>query len=61
MRKADYRGYFRRHFNVSFSEKDVVNYKKWFYSQWNFINSKIKIKPKDEILEVGSGFGGFYG
>lgn len=60
MKKVNYKGYFRRHFNVSFSEKDILNYKKWFYSQWNFINSKIKIKPDDKILEIGSGFGGFY-
>lgn len=53
-----YKGYFRKHYGASFSEKDIENYQKWFYSQWRLINSKIK--ESSRILELGSGLGGFY-
>lgn len=55
-----YKGYFRKHYGASFSEKDIENYRKWFCPQWQFINSKIKIKKSSRILELGSGLGGFY-
>lgn len=55
-----YRGYFRRHFGVKFNEGEIKNYRKWFYPQWKFINSKIKIGKSSRILELGSGSGGFY-
>lgn len=58
--RLNFKGYFRAHYKISFNEKDILNYKKWFFSQWNFINSKLKIKPGNKILEIGSGFGGFY-
>jgi 2-polyprenyl-3-methyl-5-hydroxy-6-metoxy-1,4-benzoquinol methylase len=38
--------------------QDILNYQKWFYSQHRFIESKIK--SRGDILEIGSGLGGFY-
>lgn len=58
--KSLYKGYFRRHYKANFDTRDIENYRKWFYSQWEFINTKIVIKPKSSILEIGSAFGGFY-
>lgn len=57
---SNYHGYFREHFGSTFTGKDIVRYRKWFYAQWRFINSKVEIGSNSEILEVGSGLGGFY-
>jgi len=56
--KNNYKNYFKEHYKSTFSEKDIRNYQKWFYSQFCFIQSKIR--PTGDILEVGSGYGGFY-
>ena len=58
--KNKYHNYFKDHYGSTFSERDIFNYRKWFYSQYRFIGSKFKIKPGENILEIGSGFGGFY-
>lgn len=58
--KENYKNYFRDHYRSAFTEKDISLYKKWFYAQWNFINSKLKINQKDNVLEIGSAMGGFY-
>lgn len=58
--KTDYNNYFKKHLGYSYSEKDILGYRKWFYAQFKFINSKIRIKKTDKILEVGSGIGGVY-
>ncbi len=55
-----YKDYFRKHHQYAFAEKDILNYRNWFYTQWNLINTKIKIRKEDEVLEIGSGLGGFY-
>ena len=57
--EARYKGYFRKHYGASFSKMDIENYRKWFYAQWRFINSKVKIKKSSRILELGAGLGGF--
>jgi len=56
--KNNYKNYFKEHYKSTSSEKDILNYQKWFYSQYRFIESKIK--PAGNILEIRSGFGGFY-
>jgi SAM-dependent methyltransferase len=53
-----YKDYFRDHYKSAFSEKDILNYQDWFYSQYRFIKSKIE--PVGNILEIGSGLGGFF-
>lgn len=58
--KNRYRNYFKDHYGSTFSERDILNYRKVFYSQYRFIESKLKIKTTNNILEIGSGFGGFY-
>jgi 2-polyprenyl-3-methyl-5-hydroxy-6-metoxy-1,4-benzoquinol methylase len=58
--KNRYHNYFKNHYKSTFSERDIFNYRKWFYSQYHFIESRLKIKPEGNILEIGSGFGGFY-
>lgn len=55
-----YKDYFKTHYKYDFSDKNLQNYKDWFYPQWNIIKSLIKIKKDSSILEVGSGIGGFY-
>ncbi|MGI8420333.1 MAG: class I SAM-dependent methyltransferase [Candidatus Levyibacteriota bacterium] len=58
--KNTYNNYFKDHYKSTHSEKDILNYQKWFYAQWQFINSKINIKAQSNILEIGSAMGGFY-
>jgi SAM-dependent methyltransferase len=55
-----YANYFRDHFNIAISEKDIVTYHQWFQPQWNFLNRKVKLTKKTRVLEIGSGIGGFY-
>lgn len=55
-----YNHYYRDHFKATFSEKDVRTDLKWFFSQWQYINSKSKIAKGEQILEIGSGLGGIY-
>ncbi len=57
---SDYKDYFKSHYNYNFSKKDIDDYSNWFYAQWNFINNKVPIHADDNILEIGSGIGGFY-
>ncbi len=56
--KSNYNNYFKDHYQSTFDEKWIMEYKDWFYSQYNFIESKIKFIGK--ILEIGSGLGRFY-
>lgn len=55
-----YKNYFRQHYKADFSRKDIKKEQKWFFSQWDFILSKISIRQEDKILEIGSGLGGIY-
>jgi len=56
--KSRYQNYFKEHYNSTFTKQDILHYQKWFYSQYRFIKSKIKLTGN--ILEIGSGLGGFY-
>ncbi|HSD98638.1 MAG TPA: class I SAM-dependent methyltransferase [Patescibacteria group bacterium] len=56
----NYKNYFKRHYKYSFQERDIENYKKWFYAQWKIINYFIARKKYKSCLEIGSGIGGFY-
>lgn len=56
----NYKDYFKNQYKLSFTEQDIYNYKKWFLSQYIFINKFINIKSTSKILEIGSAFGGFY-
>ncbi len=58
--KNKYSGYFKEHYGVSYKEVDVLNYEKWFSPQWRIVSQKIKLDSSSNILEIGSGFGGFY-
>ena len=55
-----YKSYFKQHYKYSFSSTDIGNYRKWFYAQWKFINSIEAIDVSKNMLEIGSGIGGFY-
>ena len=55
-----YKNYFKSHYRSALTEKDIFNYGQWFFSQLNIIRSKVKVKKNGKILEIGSGFGGFY-
>lgn len=57
---STYTNYFKNHFNISVSEKDITTYRQWFLTQWNFIQGKIKLKKNTKVLEIGSGLGIFY-
>jgi len=55
-----YTNYFKEHYRYNFSENNLKTYYKWFYSQFNIINKKLKIDYNKQILEIGSAIGGFY-
>lgn len=55
-----YNNYFKNHPNYGMSKQAVNNNINWFYSQWQLIKNKIKITENMEVLEIGSGIGGFY-
>lgn len=50
-----YDNYFQEHYWYSFSEEDLISYKKWFTAQWNEIRKKIPEKNNIIILEIWSG------
>ncbi len=56
--KSRYQNYFKEHYNSTFTKEDILHYQQWFYPQYHFIESKVK--PAGNVLEIGSGFGGFY-
>lgn len=58
--KNKYKNYFRDHYRSTFTEDDISAYKKWFFSQYRFIAAKYRAEENGRILEIGSGFGGFY-
>lgn len=60
MKTSQYDNYFVDHYKSKLSSEDIKIYKKWFQAQWKRINSLISISPNDRVLEIGSGFGGFY-
>lgn len=60
MIKDEYLGYFKKHYHAKLSHSDIKVSQKWLYSQWHMINEKIKIERNSKVLEIGSGFGGFY-
>lgn len=55
-----YTNYFADHYKVDFSQKEIDTYAEWFSAQLRYITSKVKLKQKANVLEIGSGFGGFY-
>lgn len=59
-KQSQYKNYFKNHYKSSFSLKDLYLYEKWFFAQIKFIQSKVDIFPDRRVLEIGSGFGGFY-
>jgi len=62
-RNISYNKYFKEHYKSDFSKKNLEDYRKWLSTQWNFIKSEIPYasdNQKTRILEIGSGFGGFY-
>ena len=58
--RVNYEKYFRSHYGSSFSARDVVNYQKWFATQWRIIRRKAPLGQGARVLEIGSGTGGFY-
>jgi 2-polyprenyl-3-methyl-5-hydroxy-6-metoxy-1,4-benzoquinol methylase len=57
----NYENYFRSHYGSTFSKRDINNYRKWFTTQWRFIQRESPISPGARVLEIGSGPGGFFG
>lgn len=58
--RTDYSGYYRDHYGSSFTEADVLEWTKWFRTQWAFIRTKVPLDSGCSVLEIGAGFGGFY-
>lgn len=56
----NYLNYFKDHLGARFSNKDIENQRKWLYPQWKLICKKAALNNKKNILEIGSGLGGFY-
>ena len=55
-----YENYFKDHYKADFTRKEIEDYGKWLSTQWSFIKREISFNPNVRILEIGSGFGGFY-
>ncbi len=60
MKKNSYQNYFTNHYKVKLTEKDILDFEKWFLPQWKIINSQISIKENTSVLEIGSGVGGVF-
>lgn len=58
--KHEYENYFKNHYKSNFTNDDIIRYRNWFATQWNFLNSRIHGLGKGNILEIGSGIGGLY-
>lgn len=58
--RISYEKYFRSHYGSCFSGRDVVNYQKWFATQWRIIRRKAPLGLGARVLEIGSGTGGFF-
>ncbi len=56
----NYKGYFKKHYKYTFTQKDIDDYCKWMSAQYRFINNNLNIDKSKNILEIGSGFGGWY-
>lgn len=57
---VDYKDYYKDHYKVEFSEKDIDIWNNWFQVQWGLIQKKVNLKKKLKVLDIGAGFGGFY-
>lgn len=57
---TNYKDYYKNHYKSKFDESDIEEWRQWFDAQWRIITSKIKIKNKASVLEIGPGFGGLY-
>jgi cyclopropane fatty-acyl-phospholipid synthase-like methyltransferase len=60
MKNNQYKNYFKKHYNYTFTQKDIIEYKNWFYPQWKKVANIASLDQKTTILEIGSGAGGFY-
>lgn len=58
--KTKYLNYFLSHYRMTYSEKDIETYRRWFTSQWKDIQRYARVTKKDSVLELGSGIGSFY-
>lgn len=57
--KLKYKNYFKNHYKYDFSEKDLARHYNWFHAQWIFIQKKVVINKKFNVLEIGSSIGSF--
>ncbi len=60
MIKNKYFGYFRKQYHAKLNHGDIKTSQKWLYPQWKLIKEKTTLSKKSKVLEIGSGFGGFY-
>ncbi len=56
----NYKGYFKKHYQYTFTQKDIDDYYKWMFVQYSYINKNINLDISQNILEIGSAFGGWY-
>lgn len=57
---SEYKSYFMNHYKMTYSAGDIAVYRRWFVSQWEYIQRRIHVTHKHRVLEIGSGLGGFY-
>ena len=60
MTQNKYSGYFKNHYHAKLSAEDIELSQKWLYPQWKLIRENTELSKKSKVLEIGSGFGGFY-
>lgn len=60
MASQRYQNYFKNHYKSRFSVSDIVQYQQWFSSQLQQFAGFLKFDANTQILELGSGSGGFF-
>lgn len=57
---SSYKNYFKDHYKVSFTSKDIMEWQGWFMGEWRLIKKHLKIREGMSVLDIGAGSGGFY-
>ena len=60
MKNNQYNNYFKKHYNYTLTQKDIVDYQNWFYPQWKMVSDTVSLDKDTNVLEIGAGTGGFY-
>lgn len=57
---TEYDEYFKSHLGYTNFPEALKTYQDWLHSQWTFVEKKLGTRISGNLLEIGSGIGGFY-